>query len=814
MTLRGSIQAAATCLASLCLGFPGLYFFGSVVAAEPTRAAARKPNVVIILVDDQGYGDLSCHGNPVLQTPHLDALHGDSVRLTDYHASPYCSPTRAALLTGRHCRTVGVHGMNGLAQQMATEAVTLADLFAANGYATGIFGKWHLGDRWPLRPGDRGFVESVVFPDGAVSAVPDHWGNDYVDDVYLHDGVPRRFEGYCTDVWFDQAEEFITRHRDRPFFCSIPTNVAHAPYLAPAGFAAPYRDRRPPHVAHFYGMLGHLDARIGRLRARLAELALDRDTILIFTTDNGTAAGSFNAGMRGTKGSPYDGGHRVPMFVRYPAGGLIGGRDVAALAAHIDVLPTLVDLCRLDRGPEPPVCDGTSLAAVLAGRADPPVDRVLVESYSRGVLTPRWRLVNGRELYDIVTDPAQAHDVAAAHPGVVTELRGAVAAVRVREDDRPPHVVVGSPHQDPVVLTGEDWQAQPMIYQSSVAVLAKPGERVGVQPHRPQNRWDLRVAEAGRFRFAVRRWPVEAATPVNAPLPREKWCHGMNRCDMFRAVECRLRIGAVERSVPVDDALEAAEFTVDLAAGLKGLEAFFVDDAGRHWSACFVTVTRAAGEAARPARPEYAVARADCAAIRVDGVLDEPVWRGARAERGFTLPWERGPPPATVFRAVRDDDHVAFAFEVADTTPVVTAVETFAGELDVANGDRVELFFAADTMLKRYVCIEIDPRGRVLDYAAKHYRAFDYPWALPRGLETAATRTADGYVVEGRIPWAALEEVGPPTLRTGTAMRVGMFRADFRPRPDGTIGEHWISWADPGGAEPDFHVPAAFGTWR
>jgi len=338
---------------------------GAVAVGVPrswaSTTGARKPNVILIMTDDQGYGDLACHGNKWIKTPNLDKLRGECVRLTDFHVSPKCSPTRASLLTGRHCRAVGVQGTNNSVNLLARGVATMANVFVDNGYRTGIFGKWHLGDNYPYRPQDRGFQEAVVHGDGAITTTGDvDWGNDYFDDVYWHNGKRRRYTGYCTDIWFTEAIRFMTAVKSRPFFCYIPTNAPHGPLIVPTKYSKPYEGVRGVPSASFYGMITNIDENVGRLMYFLRRSGLAHNTILIFMTDNGTAGGmrgkrvrrgssvvGFNAGMRGKKGSPYDGGHRVPLFIRWPEGGLVGGRDVDRLAAHLDVLPTLIELCGL-----------------------------------------------------------------------------------------------------------------------------------------------------------------------------------------------------------------------------------------------------------------------------------------------------------------------------------------------------------------------------------------------------------------------------------------------------------------------------------
>ena len=340
---------------------------------------AQRPNVVLVITDDQGYGDVAAHGNEMIRTPNLDALHADSVRLTDYHVDPTCSPTRSALMSGRYSTRTGVwHTIMGRSLMAANET-TLAERFAANGYRTAMFGKWHLGDNAPCRPQDQGFEHVVWHHGGGVGQGPDYWGNDYFDDTYEVNGEWRAFDGYCTDVWFEQAADFISREDARPFFVYLSTNAPHGPYLVDPSYSAPYeRDGVAKTMSKFYGMITNIDENVGRLRELLSDLDLADDTVFVFTTDNGTAAGDrrrgdepgewpgYNAGMRGKKGSEYDGGHRVPFFVYWPKGGVSGGRDVDALAAHVDVMPTLTELCGLQATPAVDG-DGVSFAGPLRG---------------------------------------------------------------------------------------------------------------------------------------------------------------------------------------------------------------------------------------------------------------------------------------------------------------------------------------------------------------------------------------------------------------------------------------------------------------
>ncbi|MEM7236195.1 MAG: sulfatase-like hydrolase/transferase, partial [Planctomycetota bacterium] len=208
--------------------------------------AADKLNVVLVITDDQGYGDVGAHGNTMIRTPNLDAFHKNAVRFTNFHVDPTCSPTRAALMSGRYSTRTGVwHTIMGRSL-MSPKEFTLAELLKTGGYATGCFGKWHLGENYPLRPQDQGFDATFVHGGGGVGQGPDYWGNDYFDDTYFRNGVPEKVEGYCTDVWFREAIRFIDKHKSRPFFTYISTNAPHGPYLVDPKYSKPYEEKGVP----------------------------------------------------------------------------------------------------------------------------------------------------------------------------------------------------------------------------------------------------------------------------------------------------------------------------------------------------------------------------------------------------------------------------------------------------------------------------------------------------------------------------------------------------------------------------------------
>jgi len=430
----------------------------------------RKPNVVFILTDDQGYGDLGCHGNPVIQSPNIDRLHGESVRFTDFHVSPVCSPTRAQLMTGCYPSRLGVWRTVAGRSILRKEWKTMADIFRDNGYKTAIFGKWHLGDNYPYRPQDRGFDEVLVHGGGGVGNINDYWGNDYFDDVYFRNGKPEQCKGFCTDVWFSEAIKFIENHRDRPFFCYISTNAPHLPFVCPEEYKQLYANLEPG-LREFAAMITHIDKNVGILRKRLRDLNLDGNTILIFMTDNGTARGAtlWNAGMRGWKGHPYDGGHRVPFFLHWPGGEFNQGKEISRLTGGIDLLPTLIDLCQMENTSDRPF-DGRSVAPLLKGNETAWPDRTIIIDnqqrsiepeyfhFSTAILHEKWRMIRQDELYDIAKDPSQTNNLIQIYPETAKNLSDQYSRWFEENygDRSPAEIVVGNNKENPVRLTAHD----------------------------------------------------------------------------------------------------------------------------------------------------------------------------------------------------------------------------------------------------------------------------------------------------------------------------------------------------------------------
>jgi len=571
------VAAASSGTLSILQGCSGM---GQANAAE-----RKRPNVVLIMTDDQGYGDLGCHGNPVLQTPNLDSLYTQSIRLTDFHVSPTCSPTRSALMTGHYCNRTGVwHTIMGRSL-LRKDEVTMADVFSANSYRTAIFGKWHLGDSYPFRPQDRGFGEVLINGGGGVGQGPDYWGNDYFDDTYLHNGKFQKFEGYCTDIWFDGAMKFIEANRKRPFFCYIPTNAAHGPYNVADKYSKPYRDKGvEKNQANFYGMITNIDENMGRLMRRLKELDLEENTILIFMTDNGTS-GSYPGGMRGKKGSEYEGGHRVPCFIRWPNGDMTGGIDVDNLTAHIDLLPTLIELCGLKK-PRGVKFDGDSIVQLLRREDKNWPERILVTDSQRiehpekwrksAVMMDKWRLINGKELYDIKADPTQKDNIADSNPQTVEKLRKAYEDwwqdVSERFDEYS-EIILGSDKQNPTRLMSHDWHSQKVPWNQGAV-------RNGMQAN---GFWAVEVARNGRYQIELRRWAKELDAGINEAIPGGK---------AINVTRARLTIADQDMTVPVSRAAHAVTFDLRLRAGKTRLQTWFMDNMGNSRGAYYVYVKR------------------------------------------------------------------------------------------------------------------------------------------------------------------------------------------------------------------------------
>lgn len=415
----------------------------------------NRPNIIFVMTDDQGMGDLSCMGNEVVKTPNIDAFYNKSTRFTEYHVSPTCAPTRAALMSGRHEFRVGVTHTILERERMALAVFTLPQVLQSAGYKTGIFGKWHLGDGNEYLPQNRGFDEVLIHGSGGIGQVrlgdfPPNKENLYFNNVLLHNNTIVKTKGFCTDVFFDAALAWTKQkiQNKEKFFTYVSLNAPHAPLIAPEKYKKRFLDLGYDEgTAGRYGMIENIDDNFGVLMAKLKEWNALDNTLVIFTTDNGgthlrgTLNGKrvkhFNANLRGGKNSPYEGGNHVPFFW-YWKNVLTEGHDINQLTAHIDIYKTFVDLIGAKLPKKMQQLEGRSLVPLLDHKSDTIWDdRMLFVHCGRwasgkvneskftkfSVRTQQWKWVNTNELFDISIDPAEKKNVIDTYPEVVKSLK-------------------------------------------------------------------------------------------------------------------------------------------------------------------------------------------------------------------------------------------------------------------------------------------------------------------------------------------------------------------------------------------------------
>ena len=506
----------------------------------------KKPNVIIIMTDDQGYPELSMHGNPILKTPNLDELGKSSVQFKNFHVTPMCAPTRGELLTGLDNAVNQLSNVSSGRALLKSGIPTMGNIFAGNGYSTGIFGKWHMGSNYPYRPQDRGFEESVWFPSSHIGSVSDFWGNDYFDDTYWHNGKKQKYEGYCTDIFFSESKRFIEESidREKPFFAYISTNTPHGPLYPKeedykvleklfdkSEFAG--EKGLKSRLVKYLAMIRNIDSNIGDLTDFLDDKGVIDDTIIIFLTDNGSTMGKsyFNAGMRGMKTELWEGGHRVPLFIKWVNGNFKNtGKEVEGLCKVTDILPTLVELCGLNVTNKSSL-KGLSLASILDGKEEISKDRKLIINYSRMpnfisypiphgqtilkkegavVLWKGWRLLESRELYNLENDPKQQLNIYDKNPAIVKILENELDQWwdSVKDDaNEVQRIIIGSAYENPTTLTAIDWLDVFVDQQQQISLGA-----------RKNSYWCLEVEEVGEYEIELRRWPRETdATITGVP---------------------------------------------------------------------------------------------------------------------------------------------------------------------------------------------------------------------------------------------------------------------------------------------------------
>ncbi|SDW35089.1 Arylsulfatase A [Lutibacter oricola] len=566
--------------------------FIQVLTVQAQLINKSQPNVIIILTDDQGVGDLGCQGNPWIKTPNIDSFYKESVRLTDFHVSPLCAPTRSAIITGKYPINNGVWATYKGRDALSEGTQTMASVFKQSGYKTAMFGKWHLGDNYPVRPTDVGFDEVVQHKAGGVGELSDYWGNSYFNDVYFVNNEPKQFNGYCTDVWFEEAIKFIKKSKEKPFFIYLSTNAPHSPLIVAEKYAEPYRKLESKNIpsANFYGMIANIDENFGKFDAFLKKEGLADNTILIFMTDNGSGNGvskdgklGYNKGFRGKKGTKTEGGHRVPFFIRWPNGKIEGGKDISELTAHVDMLPTLANLCniQLDKSSK---MDGINLSSLLKNESVKLQDRTVFVHHRQdwrppkdidktALLNQKWRLVNGNQLYNIEDDLYQKNNLASEYPEVVKLfLKNNKSFLQKSKLNTAynelPVAILGSSNQKEITLT-----IQHAIGDSAGIWKA---EQVSEGFKSKNNTHALKIEKAGLYKISCRRWPKECAGPIlGVPLKNPKG--GMYNYKQIKPKKVRIQIAnqLLEKEIFEDD--EEVFFNVNLEKGKTLLVTDFIE---------------------------------------------------------------------------------------------------------------------------------------------------------------------------------------------------------------------------------------------
>lgn len=569
-----------------------------------------KPNVILILTDDQGYGDLGYHSNPYLKTPNLDRFAGNALELTNFHVGTTCTPTRAGLLTGRNAnRNNAWHTIAGCSILLEDEE-TMAQIFKENGYRTAMFGKWHLGDNYPFRPQDRGFEEVFYHGGGGVNQTPDYWNNDYFDDTYFRNGVPEKTKGYCTDVWFNETIDYIDTKNDEPFFAYLALNAAHGPFNVPEQYAKLYESTPVTDIQkRFYGMISNIDENFGRLVSHLKKTGKFDNTIIIFSTDNGTAGGikynkdgspptGYNAGLRGTKGSHFDGGHRVPFFISWPRGDILQAKSLNELTAHVDILPTLADLAGIPYTSKKPL-DGTNIADILRGKVEK-IDRMLVVDTQRNQLPEKgrnscvmyadWRLIDGKELYNLTDDFGQNNNVADKHPELVASMGLFYDDWwdSLQADIKYAEIPLGDKAANPVLITVHDMHTSEAIPWNQVQI--REGKFY------PKGYYSVKVEEESEYSFKLYRYPPESGLVINQSIDEIAGTSYRDGLPTSKALDdftkAQVQIGDVYIEAEVDVSKPFVELRTKLIPGSFELKSTFITSKNTEFPSYYIEVEK------------------------------------------------------------------------------------------------------------------------------------------------------------------------------------------------------------------------------
>lgn len=490
-----------------------------------------RPNIILIITDDQGYGDIGFHGNPDIKTPVLDMLAKNSTRFTSFYVSPVCAPTRASLLTGRYSLRTGVHDTYNGGAIMATEEITLAELLKGAGYKTSVIGKWHLGDNYPFRPMDQGFEESLVHNGGGIGQAGDIYNyykrdSSYFNPILLKNGEPIETVGYCSDVFADAAIQFLEVNQKNRFFLYLAFNAPHEPLQVPKKYYEMYKglqidsanyknlkafpkmsDKNQEDARKVYSMISNIDDNLGRLFKKLEQLKLDSNTLIIFMTDNGPQQLRYKAGLSGIKGSVYEGGVKVPFYMKMP-GTIDKDKEINIPAAHYDVLPTLAELCRF-KVPAGIKIDGKSLMPLLQKKEIIWKERAMIFNWARGYPEPyrniavrkgKYKMVGmceetaapvSLELYNLEDDPFELRNISKANSGKLNELKLEFDNW-YKEIIQSPRLVaqaaiIGTKHENPTILNRNDCMGYGGVWEED----------------KDKGYWEIALQKSGKFDFTI-----------------------------------------------------------------------------------------------------------------------------------------------------------------------------------------------------------------------------------------------------------------------------------------------------------------------
>lgn len=531
-----------------------------LLACSTARSTPGQPNVVVMLIDNHGFFELSCHGHPVLQTPRIDQFAAEGVSFSNFHAPPFCSPSRGALLTGRYALRAGIHNTVGGVSILHRDEKTVADFLKEAGYATGVFGKWHLGMNYPYAPKFRGFDEVFIHGGGGVSQLEDYYGNNHMDATYEHNGTYVKSDGFSTDVLFDQAIRFIKDQKGKPFFCYIATPAVHFPLLTHPENAKRLLARGVERSKEFplYSMIENVDDNVGKLMDFLKAVGLRENTLVILASDQGVndrGALVHRSGKWQNRGVQYDEKHQVYCMIQFPELTEGNAGPVDNLAGMVDLMPTVLDVCGIA---QPDNLDGRSLTPLLSGSDRWDNERILIVQCPRkrqrhhwenvSIKSQQWRLVDGDKLYDVKEDRGQTVNLIERYPQIAKRLAAAYESfwksLPPAEALISPHVL-GSAKAPDVRLNGMDWYVGDAPWTQQIL------------DRKTQNgKWRVEVARDGRFRFELRRYPREAEKPIEA----------------FSAA---IEIGPVKSERAVDPQAKQAVFELDLKRGTYDLSATF-----------------------------------------------------------------------------------------------------------------------------------------------------------------------------------------------------------------------------------------------